>query len=119
MRDLNLDQCIIISGESGAGKTEASKLVMQYVAAVSGKGEEVDRVKEQLLQSNPVLEGMPEPDHLVLVECSCVKNILFAHLAFGNAKTKRNDNSSRFVRCVVHCFVLKHVYILVCVCLCV
>ena len=37
--------------------TEASKLVMQYVAAVSGKGEEVDRVKEQLLQSNPVLEG--------------------------------------------------------------
>ena len=37
--------------------TEASKLVMQYVAAVSGKGEEVDRVKTQLLQSNPVLEG--------------------------------------------------------------
>ncbi len=37
--------------------TEASKLVMQYVAAVSGKGQEVDRVKEQLLQSNPVLEG--------------------------------------------------------------
>ena len=31
---------------------------MRYVAAVSGKGEEVDRVKEQLLQSNPVLEGM-------------------------------------------------------------
>ena len=37
--------------------TEASKLVMQYVAAVSGRGKEVDRVKEQLLQSNPVLEG--------------------------------------------------------------
>jgi len=36
---------------------EASKVVMQYVAAVSGKGWEVDRVKEQLLQSNPVLEG--------------------------------------------------------------
>ena len=72
MRDQNIDQCIIISGESGAGKTEASKLVMQYVAAVSGKGQEVDKVKEQLLQSNPVLE------------------------AFGNAKTNRNDNSSRF-----------------------
>lgn len=57
MRDHNLDQCIIISGESGAGKTEASKLVMQYVAAVSGKGEEVNKVKEQLLKSNPVLEG--------------------------------------------------------------
>lgn len=36
---------------------EASKLVMSYVAAVSSKGEEVDKVKEQLLQSNPVLEG--------------------------------------------------------------
>ena len=37
---------------------EASKVVMQFVAAVSGKGWEVDRVKEQLLQSNPVLEGI-------------------------------------------------------------
>uniref|UniRef100_H0UXH0 Unconventional myosin-Ib n=1 Tax=Cavia porcellus TaxID=10141 RepID=H0UXH0_CAVPO len=51
---------------------EASKLVMSYVAAVCGKGAEVNQVKEQLLQSNPVLE------------------------AFGNAKTVRNDNSSRF-----------------------
>uniref|UniRef100_A0AAR2KLU9 Unconventional myosin-Ib n=1 Tax=Pygocentrus nattereri TaxID=42514 RepID=A0AAR2KLU9_PYGNA len=51
---------------------EASKLVMSYVAAVCGKGQEVNKVKEQLLQSNPVLE------------------------AFGNAKTVRNDNSSRF-----------------------
>ncbi|KAH0511664.1 Unconventional myosin-Ib [Microtus ochrogaster] len=52
--------------------SEASKLVMSYVAAVCGKGAEVNEVKEQLLQSNPVLE------------------------AFGNAKTVRNDNSSRF-----------------------
>ena len=52
---------------------------MQYVAAVSGKGRDIDRVKEQLLQSNPVLE------------------------AFGNAKTLRNDNSSRFVS-VEFCF---------------
>ena len=37
--------------------TEASKLVMSYVAAVCGKGAEVNQVKEQLLQSNPVLEG--------------------------------------------------------------
>ncbi len=57
MRDHNLDQCVIIAGESGAGKTEASKLLMQYVAAVSGQGEEVEHVKQQLLQSNPVLEG--------------------------------------------------------------
>uniref|UniRef100_A0A8C7G8B8 Myosin IB n=1 Tax=Oncorhynchus kisutch TaxID=8019 RepID=A0A8C7G8B8_ONCKI len=72
LRDQDKDQCILITGESGAGKTEASKLVMSYVAAVCGKGQEVNKVKEQLLQSNPVLE------------------------AFGNAKTMRNDNSSRF-----------------------
>ncbi|EHB06520.1 Myosin-Ia [Heterocephalus glaber] len=72
LRDQDRDQCIVITGESGAGKTEASKLVMSYVAAVCGKGEQVNSVKEQLLQSNPVLE------------------------AFGNAKTIRNNNSSRF-----------------------
>uniref|UniRef100_A0A8C1DJK1 Myosin IB n=2 Tax=Cyprinus carpio TaxID=7962 RepID=A0A8C1DJK1_CYPCA len=72
LREQDKDQCILITGESGAGKTEASKFVMSYVAAVCGKGQEVNKVKEQLLQSNPVLE------------------------AFGNAKTVRNDNSSRF-----------------------
>ncbi|NXW85931.1 MYO1A protein, partial [Alopecoenas beccarii] len=66
LRDRDRDQCILITGESGAGKTEASKLVMSYMAAVSSKGEEVNKVKEQLLQSNPVLEGEwpclhPEP----------------------------------------------------------
>lgn len=40
--------------------TEASKVVMQYVAAVSGKGKDIDRVKEQLLQSNPILEGQSQ-----------------------------------------------------------
>jgi len=65
-------QCVIISGESGAGKTEAAKLIMQYIAAVSGKGADVTRVKDVILESNPLLE------------------------AFGNAKTLRNNNSSRF-----------------------
>ena len=37
--------------------SEASKIVMRYVAAVSGHGDKVDQIKEQLLQSNPVLEG--------------------------------------------------------------
>lgn len=41
----------------GFSHAEASKLVMSYVAAVCGKGEQVNSVKEQLLQSNPVLEG--------------------------------------------------------------
>ncbi|NWZ59101.1 MYO1A protein, partial [Haliaeetus albicilla] len=64
LRDRDRDQCILITGESGAGKTEASKLVMSYVAAVCSKGEEVDKVKEQLLQSNPVLEAeLPPPCH--------------------------------------------------------
>lgn len=63
---------LISKGESGSGKTEASKKVLQYIAAASGHINCVDSVKDKLLQSNPVLE------------------------AFGNAKTNRNDNSSRF-----------------------
>lgn len=59
-------------GESGSGKTEASKKVLQYIAAASGNQGNVVNVKDKLLQSNPVLE------------------------AFGNAKTNKNDNSSRF-----------------------
>ena len=68
------NQCVLISGESGAGKTEAAKTLMSFITAVSGSGtgNDGEHLKEQLLKSNPVLE------------------------AFGNAKTVRNDNSSRF-----------------------
>ncbi len=82
-----VNQSIIISGESGAGKTEATKIIMQYLAKTSsrrgndegagGDGEVADvasehRLEEQVLASNPLLES------------------------FGNARTLRNDNSSRF-----------------------
>lgn len=66
------DQCILISGESGSGKTEASKKILQYLSEISNHNEKIKNVKDRLLYSNPVLE------------------------AFGNAKTSRNNNSSRF-----------------------
>ncbi|XP_020780665.1 unconventional myosin-Ic isoform X1 [Boleophthalmus pectinirostris] len=72
MRTERKDQCILISGESGAGKTEASKKILQYYAVTCPASDKVQTIKDRLLQSNPVLE------------------------AFGNAKTLRNDNSSRF-----------------------
>uniref|UniRef100_A0A8B9YZ16 Myosin IH n=1 Tax=Bos mutus grunniens TaxID=30521 RepID=A0A8B9YZ16_BOSMU len=63
---------ILISGESGAGKTEASKKILQYFAVTCPMTESLQIARDRLLFSNPVLE------------------------AFGNAKTLRNDNSSRF-----------------------
>jgi len=56
MKHEGIDQCVLISGESGAGKTEASKYMLQYLALCSGHTGEVDRVKNRLIQSNPVLE---------------------------------------------------------------
>lgn len=72
LKEENRDQCILISGESGSGKTEASKKVLHYLAEVTDHRGDVEKVKDKLLFSNPILE------------------------AFGNAKTNRNDNSSRF-----------------------
>ncbi|KAG4908762.1 hypothetical protein JHK87_054878 [Glycine soja] len=64
----------MFSGESGAGKTETAKIAMQYLAALGGGS----GIEYEILKTNPILE------------------------AFGNAKTLRNDNSSRFSR-VVQC----------------
>ena len=79
------NQSILITGESGAGKTENTKKVITYFAFVGSsapaKKTAAKKVslEDQVVQTNPVME------------------------AFGNAKTVRNDNSSRFVSCDLKC----------------
>ena len=51
----NRDECILISGESGAGKTEASKYILEFIAATS-PSESMSLIKSNLLRSNFVLE---------------------------------------------------------------
>lgn len=77
MLEMRENQSILVTGESGAGKTENTKKVISYLAGPAGQGTQSSRVsasglEEQILQANPILES------------------------FGNAQTVRNDNSSRF-----------------------
>ena len=70
LRERRKNQSILVSGESGAGKTESVKILMDHIASFAGKAGDISI--DKVLKSNPLLES------------------------FGNAKTIRNDNSSRF-----------------------
>jgi myosin-7 len=72
LRTTQKNQSVIISGESGAGKSESTKLILQFITSCASSEDKESWVQQQILEANTVLES------------------------FGNAKTARNNNSSRF-----------------------
>merc|ERR1712214_113 len=75
MKTNGKDQAMLITGESGADKTENTKKVISYLATVAASGKKSGKkvsLEDQIVATNPILES------------------------YGNAKTSRNDNSSRF-----------------------
>jgi myosin heavy subunit len=77
MKKLKNNQCIVVSGESGAGKTETNRHLLNYLVWRGTEGQAEDTLTQKILDTNPILES------------------------FGNAKTTRNNNSSRFGRYVL------------------
>ena len=76
MRKKKNNQCVVVSGESGAGKTETNRQLLNYLVWRGSDANSDNTLTQKIMDANPILE------------------------AFGNAKTTRNNNSSRFGRCV-------------------
>lgn len=74
MKKKKHNQCIVVSGESGAGKTETNRQLLNYLVWRGSDSASDSNLTQHIIDANPILE------------------------AFGNAKTTRNNNSSRFGR---------------------
>merc|ERR1719506_3122904 len=72
MKRFKRDQCIVVSGESGAGKTETNRQLLNYLVWRGTDANSQDTLTQKIFDTNPILESL------------------------GNAKTTRNNNSSRF-----------------------
>ena len=84
LKETKVRQGIVISGESGAGKTESAKIAMDLLTKVAGQSDDPkEDIGKKILDCNPILEG------------------------FGNAKTVRNNNSSRFGKYTLMYFALR------------
>lgn len=77
MKKLRKNQCIVVSGESGAGKTETNRQLLNYLVWRGTDDKSENGLTQKILDTNPILESL------------------------GNAKTTRNNNSSRFGRYVL------------------
>ncbi|XP_078577046.1 unconventional myosin-Va-like isoform X5 [Branchiostoma floridae x Branchiostoma japonicum] len=97
------NQSIIVSGESGAGKTVSAKYAMRYFATVGGSSDDMEAsIEQRVLASNPIMETNWSQFLSVgeySAESAIERKVLASNPvmeAIGNAKTIRNDNSSRF-----------------------